>query len=98
LLWKTDDNTPFVLYCWILLVLLVKSLLQLFLSFYYDDYEMSEWQLWENANANIIKLQVLRKVDESIDGTIVTNEIAKSIKKAIKEEIQKHTEQHQIKK
>ena len=82
---------------WILLGSLTETTLQIFLSFYMDDYKNTKWQLWDNFKGKETLQPITKKINDLIEKGELNSKQGKSIKNAIRKVVEKHTIQHDIK-
>ena len=81
---------------WILLGSLTETTLQMFLTFYLDDYKNSKWKQWQNFEIEKVKTPIIEYIDSLVCDKLLTNDQAKSIKKSITKKIEEHTTEHHV--
>lgn len=84
--------------CWILLGSLTESTLQMFLSFYIEDYKNTKWQQWEEFEIDKVQKPIFECIQRLVDEKSLNANQAKSLKKSIKDTIKEHTKEHSIQK
>lgn len=95
-----ENNTPNAqkLNSWILLGSLTETVLQMFLSFYIDDYKNAKWQQWENFELDKVQKPIIEFINNMVEERKVDAAYARSIKEAVKETIKEHTKEHLVQK
>lgn len=84
--------------CWILLGSLTETAFQIFIAFYMDDYENTQWQMWEDFDAEKVQPLITESIQKLVDHGILKTEYSRSLKKAIKDAIKEHTKEHKVQK
>lgn len=83
---------------WILLGSLTESILQMFLSFYLDDYKKENWQLWMNFEVDKVKTPIIDYINTLESSGTLEKDQSRSLKEAIKDSIKEHTKEHPVQK
>ncbi|MEG0275779.1 MAG: hypothetical protein RR630_02015 [Coprobacillus sp.] len=81
---------------WIVLGSLVEMTMQIFLSVYLYDYQISNWLQWEEFGIGKTDKLLTELIDELLIKGIINKNVSKSLKKSLKETIKKHTEVKEI--
>ena len=75
---------------WILLGSMTEFALQSFLSIYFDDYQNTKWQQWEDFN----KDEVLKHIKDTLNVLVEKDVISSNQKKSIVENANQHIKTH----
>jgi nitrogen regulatory protein PII-like uncharacterized protein len=83
---------------WILLGSLTETVLQMFLSFYLDDYKKEKWMQWVDFEIEKVKQPIMKCINDLESSDVIEKSQSQSLKNAIKESIKEHTKEHQVQK
>ena len=95
---ENRNDNAYRLTSWILLGSLTETALQMFLTFYINDYQRSKWQQWENVDVNKVKKPILEIINNLVESKIITTSQGRALKDAIKDKIKEHTIEHPVQK
>lgn len=95
---ENKNDNGYRLNSWVLLGSLTEAALQMFLTFYIDDYQRSKWQQWEEMDIYKVKNPIIDSINNLVTSNIITAAQGKSLKDAIKEKIKEHTVEHPVQK
>lgn len=95
---ENNNNNAYRLIGWILLGSLTETVLQMFLTFYIDDYQRSKWQQWEDVDIDEVKKPIIDSINNLVANKTITAAQGKSLKNAIKDKIKEHTVEHPVQK
>lgn len=88
---KTDIDTVEVEFeTWILLGSMTEFALQSVLAIYFDDYQDTKWQQWEDFKSD----EVLKHLKETLNHLVVKDIISSNQKRSIIESVRKHIKTH----
>ncbi|MGB4438720.1 MAG: hypothetical protein WBJ13_05715 [Sedimentibacter sp.] len=81
------DELGRLMQCWITLGSAVEAALQIFLSVYLSDFEMSGWHIWDNVNFDEVKNKLFEVINIMEENGEIDKKQARSLKDMIKKEL-----------